>query len=136
MATVCLGEVSLQWGTEKGKWEAVKTNCLSFNNLEECWAWRRHSTGKGARGWQQEPHPHSSRWLARKLLSGRPSGCREQRASVPATVRGQATFVPTTLHSPLWMGPCCCQTGWSKSQTIKMTCLAAISLIKTDSFQR
>lgn len=47
-----------------------------------------------------------------------------------------AAFVSAFLYPPRWMGPCCCQTGWTKSQTAKMTRLAAVSLIKADSFQR
>ena len=80
-----------------------------------------------------------------------PLGC---RAGVSATASGPssppwwgpgesgagslitAAFVSALLYPPRWMGLCCCQTGWTKPQAAKMTHLAAVSLIKADSFQR
>lgn len=44
------GEVSITEGTGKGKWEVVKTPCLSLNNMEECWAWEDTAKGEVPEG--------------------------------------------------------------------------------------
>lgn len=88
------GEVSITEGTGKGKWEVVKTPCLSLNNMEECWAWEDTAEGGVPEGDSLSLIPQQQR-AAKEAALGRPKGCRGQRDYL-----SQADFASTIFHSP------------------------------------
>lgn len=70
-----------------------------------------------------------------KQLSRRPSRDGGGKRGA-ALLYHRLTLCPPVFPPHARTGPHCCRAGWTKSQTVKMTCLAATSLIKADSFQR
>lgn len=118
----------------------MKTTCLPCNNLEGCLEEAQQRSQQRERVGARAVSPTAGGGWQESCLLGDPTGagskgpgcCPGSGASSLIT----AAFVSAFLYPPRWVGPCCCHTGWTKSQTAKMIRLAAISLIKADSFQR
>lgn len=108
------GEGSLKEARGKGKGEAVKTNCLSLNNQGNVGP--RGDTAK-----EEEPEggstSHSPR-LQRELHYGRPKGCGRKRSQSTGEPGSRLPDHRLTLGPPsstphTRTAPCCCQTGWT-----------------------